>query len=119
MKKLASTITLSTLLALCMLFPSIVQATGPGNPPAEIRLLSPENVIRRGNSLVMELVLPQAGAIRLEVVDNQGRKVWKQSLSFGAGQNRVKFQVGDLTPGTYFLEMQSGEQKDAQTFAIR
>lgn len=119
MKKLVKTFAMLALLVLPILHTPQVQAGGDELPPPDLQMVTSENMIRRGNSLVMDLVLAQAGTTALSVANLDGREIWTGAASFAAGQNRVKFRVGDLPSGTYFLKVTTGSGSDTQTFAIR
>jgi hypothetical protein len=119
MKTLVQTISLFAITLLISLSSSTLKAGGNETNSLEIHLRTSENMILPGNSLLMDLEIPSSGTTHLSVTDVNGREVWKNELSCKAGQNRVKFRIGEMAPGTYFLKVSSGGQSQTQTFAVR
>ena len=119
MKTFLQTFTLFALTLITFLSASPLKAAGNETNALEIRMLSHENMVDPGNSILMDLLIPASGLTQLRVTDVNGREVWTRDLSCKAGQNRVKFRVGELAPGAYFLKVSSGEKSQTQTFAVR
>lgn len=119
MKTVVQTFALCALTLIVLLSANPLKAGGNETNALEIRMLSSENMIVPGNSIVMDLHTPASGLTQLQVTDVSGREVWSGDLNCKAGQNRVKFRVGELAPGAYFLKVSTGEKSQTQTFAVR
>lgn len=119
MKTFFRTFTLVALTLIAFLSAAPLKAGGTEVNALEIRMLSSENMIQPGNSIVMDLLIPAKGMAELNVTDVNGRNVWSQNLTCKTGQNRVKFRVGELPPGAYFLKVSSAGNSQTQTFAVR
>jgi hypothetical protein len=62
--------------------------------------------------------LPESSAVRLELVDSQGRLLQRLFNSReGSGQYRKNFRL-DLPAGTYYLQLEAGQKKEVNAFLI-
>lgn len=48
---------------------------------------------------------PREGAGKLEITDANGKKVAKQPIQFGMGNNNLQLDLSRLTPGTYYVQL--------------
>jgi hypothetical protein len=90
--------------------------TGVGGAPESLELLpvSPNPCMGRP---VLEFGLPAIAAVELAVYDVSGRVVERACLGeFGAGWHTV--QLGDLSPGIYFVRITAGDLQAIQRFVV-
>lgn len=52
----------------------------------------------------------KAGSAEIRIIDLNGRQVKGQRMAVQNGTNQLQMQVGGLTPGVYFLQIQQGNQ---------
>lgn len=120
MKKLAKKLTFLALIvaSVMILLPTSAHASGKKSLRLNIKLIS-QQVVHPGDVLVMDLEMPAQGQSDLVVTNRQGKVVWSTQLSLAAGPNKIKFNIGTLSDGVYFLKVRSGEKSATQTFAVQ
>ena len=70
-------------------------------------------------SVSWTLALPRAAAVRWEVLDLQGRCLWRESREASAGMLRVDWRAGhSVSPGVYLLALHAGATTFTRRFVI-
>jgi hypothetical protein len=101
------------------LFGPIVARAADAAGPLAILAVAPNPT---AGALRVEYATPRAGALRLQVLDLQGRRL--ATLVEGtrpAGRAQIVWTAAggrDLGPGVYFLRLDSGGRSDVRRFAI-
>ncbi|HHG83194.1 MAG TPA: T9SS type A sorting domain-containing protein [Bacteroidetes bacterium] len=120
MKKLTKKLTFLTLILLPLLFAAPVNAAHSGNETnGPILELAGKQVIRPGNALTMNMDMPAEGRSEFSVTNLQGKVVWNTGINLASGHNKVKFKIGALAKGVYFLRVVLDGKSATQTFAIQ
>ena len=56
-----------------------------------------------GRQLSLQISIAETQPIRLQIWDAKGARVKEQTSTMQKGVNVLQLQLGDITPGTYFL----------------
>jgi hypothetical protein len=65
------------------------------------------------------LVVPRPGAVRWEILDLQGRCLWRESRDAAAGPMRVDWHAGRaVRPGVYLLALHADQTTLTRRFVI-
>ncbi len=85
--------------------------------PAQFALQVFPNPTRGQSSLRYEL--PQAGWVKIQIIDMLGRRLPEQRVWAKAGVNHFNFEARDLASGQYVVHLQAGERVASATLTVR
>lgn len=87
----------------------------PGASEPSALQISP-NPVLRGNMLTVQLPALLTGQEKLEILNLEGRSLWKVALS--QGQNSLSLNLPDLPQGLYLLRLSGDNSQSVQRFQI-
>lgn len=98
----------------------VITAWAKSDQMDRVKIAFLENpTVEKGSALKAEIQVNHPGIAQVSLQTREGRVVWDANMALDQDITTVKFHVGDLQEGVYFLKVVNGQGTAVQPVVVR